>query len=84
MVALRENYDLAIVISGDADNLPGVQYVQEQNKMVGVVEFIKGTPPESRGKATSNRLKLRSDFVVQIFESDLLKDKVAVKSFPRA
>jgi uncharacterized LabA/DUF88 family protein len=84
MVALRENYDVAIVISGDADNLPGVQYVQEQNKMVGVVEFIKGTPPESRGKATSNRLKLRSDFVVQIFESDLLKDKVAVKSFPRA
>ena len=80
MVALRDNYDIAIVISGDADNLPGVQYVQEQNKMVGVVEFIKGTPPEAKGKATSNRLKLRSDFVVQIFESDLLKDKVAVRS----
>ncbi len=79
MVALQSNYDVAIVISGDADNLPGVQYVQEQNKMVGVVEFIKGTPPEHRGKATSNRLKLKADFVVQIFESDLLKDKVAVR-----
>jgi uncharacterized LabA/DUF88 family protein len=79
MVALRDNYDIAIVISGDADNLPGMQYVQEQNKMVGVVEFIRGTPPELRGKSTSNRLKLRSDFVVQVFESDLLKDKVAAR-----
>jgi len=80
MVALRDNYDVAIVISGDADNLPGMQYVQEQNKMVGVVEFIRGNPPELRGKSTSNRLKLRSDFVVQIFESDLLRDKVAARS----
>jgi uncharacterized LabA/DUF88 family protein len=77
MVALRDNYDVALVISGDADNLPGVQYVQQENKMVGVVEFIKGSPPESKGKASSNRLKVKADFVVQVFETDLLKDKVA-------
>ena len=84
LVALRDNYDVAIVISGDADNLPGVQYVQEQDKMVGVVEFIRGNPPENKGKATSNRLKLKSDFVVQVFESDLLKDKVAQRPTGKA
>jgi uncharacterized LabA/DUF88 family protein len=77
MVALEQNYDVAILISGDADNLPGINYIKEHNKTVGLVEFLKGHPPEKRGRNTSNRLKLQADFIVQIYETDLTKQKVA-------
>lgn len=78
MVALCDNFDVAILISGDADNIPSLRYIKSQNKRVGVVEFIKGYPPEKRGKSASSILKLHADFVVQVYESDLTTKKLAI------
>jgi len=79
MVALADHYDIALVISGDADSIPSVNYVKSLGKQVATIELIKGYPPEHRGKQFSSRLKAASDFVVQIFEMDLNKRKITVK-----
>lgn len=79
MVALRDIYDVALLISGDADGIPGINYVKGQSKHVGVVEFRRGSSDES-SKGTSSRLKIAADFVVQIFEADLLRRKLAYRA----
>jgi uncharacterized LabA/DUF88 family protein len=77
MVALADQYDIALLISGDADSIPSVNYAKKLGKQVGTIEFIKGHPPEKRGKQFSSRLKAASDFVVQLFEMDLSRRKIA-------
>lgn len=79
MVALHETYDVALLISGDADGIPGINYVKSRSKHVGVVEFRKGSPQGSYTKGTSSRLKNAADFVVQIFQSDLLRLNIAYR-----
>lgn len=78
MAVLHENFDVAVLISGDADNIPSVRHIKTRNKRVAVVEFLKGYPPEKRGKNASSILKLHADFIVQVFESDLATKKLAV------
>ncbi|MBA7705866.1 hypothetical protein ES703_114707 [subsurface metagenome] len=46
MVAKMSNYDVAILISGDADFLPLVRYVKENLKYVYQFSIAKGIPPE--------------------------------------
>jgi uncharacterized LabA/DUF88 family protein len=79
MVTLLGNYDVAILISGDADNIPSVNHVKAHNKSVGVVEFLEGYPPKDRGKQSSSHLKLAADFVVRIYEMDLVQKGLAKK-----
>jgi uncharacterized LabA/DUF88 family protein len=77
MVALENNYDIALVLSGDADSIPSIKYMKNRNKQVIAIEFIKGYPPERRGKSFSSRIKLAADFVVQIYEMDLVTKGIA-------
>ena len=79
MVALESTYDVALLISGDADGIPGINYVKSRAKHVGVVEFRKGSLQGSYTKGTSSRLKNAADFVVQIFQSDLLRLNLAYR-----
>jgi uncharacterized LabA/DUF88 family protein len=79
MVTLLNNYDIALLISGDADSIPSIKYLKSKGKHVGLVEFIHGSPPASKGKQTSGALKSIVDFVIPIYETDLLKDKIAEK-----
>lgn len=77
MVTQVDHYDVAILVSGDADAIPSLNYVKRGGKQVAVIEFIKGHPPESRGRQSSSRLKVVADFVPQIYEMDLIKKKLA-------
>lgn len=77
MVSLMETYDVALVISGDADSIPSIERIKQRGKHVGVIEFIKGYPPEKKGRETSSKLKASADFVVPIYEMDLLKENIA-------
>lgn len=77
MLALVDTYDVALLISGDADSIPAIQKVKYRGKQVGVVEFIKGHPPEQKGRQSSSRLKAVADFVVPIYETDLRKENIA-------
>lgn len=76
MVALADTYDVALIISGDADSIPSIEYVKRQGKHVVVAEFIKGYPPEEKGRQFSSKLKAVADLIVPIYEIDLKKEKV--------
>ena len=80
MVALQETYDIALLISGDADGIPGINYVKSRAKHVGVAEFRRGSPADFPTKGTSSRLKIAADFVVQVYEADLLRRNLAYRS----
>lgn len=77
MVTQTNNYDVAILVSGDADAIPSLNHVKREGKQVCVIEFIKGYPPESKGRQSSSRLKVAADFVTQIYEMDLVRQKIA-------
>jgi uncharacterized LabA/DUF88 family protein len=78
MVTLIDTYDVAILVSGDADNIPSLDYVKQRGKQVGVVELLAGYPPEKKSPHASSRLKVKADFVVQVYEMDLVREKIAV------
>jgi uncharacterized LabA/DUF88 family protein len=82
MVALQDTYDVALLISGDADGIPGINYVKGRSKHVGVVEFRRGAPADFPTKGASSRLKIAADFVVQIYEADLLRRNLAYRAEP--
>lgn len=77
MVTQAPNYDVAILVSGDADAIPSLNHVKREGKQVCVIEFIKGYPPEAKGRQSSSRLKVAADFVTQIYEMDLVRQKLA-------
>lgn len=79
MVALEHNYDVAIVVSGDADSIPSIDLMKRRGKHVGAVEFVRGYPPEQKGKGFSSKIKLAADFVARIYEMELVSKKVARK-----
>ena len=80
MVALQDTYDIAILISGDADGIPGINYVKGRSKHVGVAEFRRGAPADFPTKGASSRLKIAADFVVQVYESDLIRRNLAYRA----
>lgn len=79
LVTLVESYDVAIVMSGDADMIPSLNYAKQNGKHVAVVELINGYPPEKKGRQSSTRLKSHSDFVVPIYEMELVKSGIGRK-----
>ena len=46
-----------------------------------VVEFRRGSSEEN-SKGTSSRLKIAADFVVQVYEADLIRRKLAYRAEP--
>lgn len=77
MVALQDNYDVAVVVSGDADSIPSIRHLKNRNKHIAAVEFISGSPPETKGRTFSSRLKEHADFVIRIYETELVRLKLA-------
>jgi uncharacterized LabA/DUF88 family protein len=71
---------VALLISGDADGIPGIHYVKNRSKHVGVVEFRRGSPSDFPTKGSSSRLKIAADFVVQIYETDLTRRNLAYRA----
>jgi uncharacterized LabA/DUF88 family protein len=79
MVALEQSYDVAVVVSGDADSIPSIDLMKRRGKHVGAVEFVRGYPPERKGKGFSSKIKLSADFVARVYEMELVSKKVAKK-----
>lgn len=82
MVAMMPAYEVAVLISGDADGIPSVNHVKNSGRHVGAVEFLKGYPPEARAKNLSPKLKIAADFVTPIYEMDLVRSQIARKTTP--
>jgi uncharacterized LabA/DUF88 family protein len=83
MVALEANYDVAMLVSGDADSIPSIELMKSRGKHVGAIEFVRGYPPEQRGRGFSSKIKLHADFVTRVYEMDLIAKKVARKPAPK-
>ena len=83
MVALQDNYDVAVVMSGDADNIPSIRHMKCRSKHIASVEFVNGSPPESKGRSFSSRLKEHADFVIPIYETELLRLKIGNRPKPK-
>ena len=79
LVTVIESYDVALVISGDADMIPSINYAKQRGKHVGVIDIINGYPPERKGRQSSTRLKSHSDFIVPVYEMELVSKKIANK-----
>jgi uncharacterized LabA/DUF88 family protein len=79
MIALKDNFDVALVITGDADSIPSIEYLKRADKHVAAVEFVSGYPPSNRGRGFSSHLKLSADFVTRIYEMDLVNEGIAEK-----
>lgn len=73
MVWLKDNYDVGVIVSGDADMIPSIVHLKGQGKHIAAVEFMSGTPPENKGRTFSTRLKEHADFVIRIYETELLR-----------
>ena len=80
MVTQIQHYDVAVLVSGDADAIPSLNHIKREGKQVCVIEFIKGYPPEFRGRQSSSRLKVAADFVAQIYEMDLVRQNLVKKA----
>jgi uncharacterized LabA/DUF88 family protein len=80
MVALESNYDVAVVVSGDADSIPSIELMKRRGKHVGAVEFVRGYPPEQRGRGFSSKIKLHADFVTRIYEMGLVSKNIVRKA----
>jgi uncharacterized LabA/DUF88 family protein len=76
MVALADSYDRAVLVSGDADSIPSLEYARRRGKHVAVVEILRGTP-ETKGTTTSSRLRDVADLVVQVYEGELVLRGIA-------
>lgn len=82
MVALESNYDVAVVVSGDADSIPSIDLMKRRGKHVGAVEFVRGYPPEQKGRGFSSKIKCAADFVARVYEMDLMTKPFAKKAPP--
>ena len=76
MVGLVDSYDVALLITGDADGIPSVSHIKNKGRHVGVIEFLPGAPQDSQPRSAASRLKAVADFVVSVYEQELreLKD----------
>lgn len=61
--ALRDNYDVAIVVSGDRDFVPAIQHVQSAGKAVEVAAF---------NNSSSSEMKRAADKFVELDQIPLL------------
>jgi len=79
MVAYIDQFDLAILIGGDPDGVASIDFLKSRGKQVAVVDMLKGYPTEFVGRGFATPLKLSADFVVPIFEMELVKRQIASK-----
>lgn len=80
MVTLAESYEVALLVPGDIENVPSVDYIQARGRHVGVVEFVSPTTRERKGAGALSRLRMAADFAVQVSETDLIERGLAKKA----
>ncbi|HEY1100693.1 MAG TPA: NYN domain-containing protein, partial [Myxococcota bacterium] len=77
MLALKDAFDVAVIISGDADMIPSISHLKRLGKQVMSIELVRGPTLDDRGRGFSTRMRMVADFVPRIYESDLLRERFA-------
>ena len=78
MVAKMPNYDVAVLVSGDADFIPVVRYIKDNCRQVYQFSIAEGIPPEI--KYLSTALRGIADAFAFFDELELLGDYLDRKS----
>lgn len=78
MIAKMPYYDVAVLISGDADFIPVVCYLKEHLKTVYQFSLSQGLPPKI--KYLSPWLRDIADFFLSFSELELLRDYLYIES----
>lgn len=73
LIKKSDYFDIAFIISGDADLAPAIKYIKDKLKLVYVVRFFKGVPPKTRGSSSS--IREIADDVIDVYSSELEKFK---------
>jgi hypothetical protein len=79
LIGLMEHFDVAILIGADPDGVASLDYLKRQGKQIAVIELLKGSATEFVGRGFATPLKLAADFVVPIYEMELVKRQIATK-----
>lgn len=72
-------YELAVLVGADTDGVPGIDHIKQMGKQVAVVELLKGSAQDSRGRSFASPLRMVADFIVPIYEADLVRLGIAHK-----
>lgn len=73
LATMTESYDVAVVLSGDADMLPSIVHAKRKGKHIGIVELTDDSDGTARGQQSSVRLKNYADFIVSVGKTALLE-----------
>lgn len=79
MLDLVDTYDVAVLVSGDADSIPSIRYAKRKGKQVIAVEFKADRAGDERGSTFSSQLKTAADIVIQVRGADLAKEPFSRK-----
>ncbi|MCY4046682.1 MAG: NYN domain-containing protein [Candidatus Dadabacteria bacterium] len=78
LATMTDSYDVAVVLSGDADMLPSINHAKKhKGKQIGIVELKNDD--DSRGQQSSARLRNHADFVVSIGKTELLGEGICAE-----
>ncbi len=73
LATMTDSYDVAVVLSGDADMLPSINHAKQKGKQIGIVELTDDTEKETKGKQSSMRLRNYADFIVSVTKTELVR-----------
>lgn len=79
MITKLDNYDVAVLLSGDQDCIPGIEHLKAQNKTVATVQFMSGYSQANRNRQFAGKLNLVCDFVANLSEMDILGSNIGSK-----
>lgn len=80
LATMTDSYDVAVVMSGDADMLPSINHAKKhKGKHIGIVELNNDTFGEAKGQQSSSRLRNYADFIVSVKKTDLLAKGIGME-----
>lgn len=80
MLAMGPTYDVAVIVGGDVDSIAPMEAMKRQGKHVAAVELLTGNPQEPKWERFPSKVQLVADFVVRVYEMELLSAQLARKS----
>lgn len=73
LATMTDSYDVAVVLSGDADMLPSIDHAKKKGKHIGIAELINDAYEGPKGQQSSARLRNYADFTVSIKRTELVR-----------
>ena len=77
LIQKSDYFDIAFIISGDADLSPAIKHIKDKLKLVYITRFFKGHPPTTRG--SSEDIRTIADEVIDLYTSEFESAGIIIK-----